>query len=57
MEKKKNMTKHVIKYISIDIIESVLRHLNPKDIVRFRTIYKEWWAIAPRYGSTLSKIL
>lgn len=40
--KKEWKEKGITKYISIDIIESVLMRMNPKDAVRLSTVCKEW---------------
>ncbi|CAL9756483.1 unnamed protein product [Musa acuminata subsp. burmannicoides] len=48
--------KAVTRSIPIDIVESVLMHMNPKDAVRLSTTCKKWRATAPRYDPTMSKI-
>ncbi|CAL9153612.1 unnamed protein product [Musa hybrid cultivar] len=48
--------KAVNRSIPIDIVESVLMHMNPKDAVRLSTTCKKWRATAPRYDPTMSKI-
>ncbi|URD94973.1 hypothetical protein MUK42_30291 [Musa troglodytarum] len=47
--------KAVTRSIPIDIVESVLMHMNPKDAVRLSTTCKKWRATAPRYDPTMSK--
>ncbi|CAL9120182.1 unnamed protein product, partial [Musa textilis] len=47
--------KGIIKYISIDIIESVLMHMNPKDAMRLSTICKEWKATIQQCNPTMHK--
>ncbi|CAL9075370.1 unnamed protein product, partial [Musa acuminata var. zebrina] len=56
--KKKRMQgdKAVTRSIPIDIVESVLMRMNPKDAVRLSTTCKNWRATAPRYDPTMSKI-
>ncbi|URE11915.1 F-box Kelch-repeat protein [Musa troglodytarum] len=47
--------KGITKYISIDIIESVLMHMNPKDAMRLSTICKEWKATTQQCDPTMHK--
>uniref|UniRef100_A0A804JI35 F-box domain-containing protein n=1 Tax=Musa acuminata subsp. malaccensis TaxID=214687 RepID=A0A804JI35_MUSAM len=53
--KKERKEKGITKYISIDIIESVLMRMNPKDAVRLSTVCKEWKDTTPQCDPTLRK--
>ncbi|CAL9086243.1 unnamed protein product [Musa textilis] len=54
-KKRIQRNKAVTRSIPIDIVESVLMHMNPKDAVRLSTTCKKWRATAPRYDPTMSK--
>ncbi|CAL9120184.1 unnamed protein product, partial [Musa textilis] len=54
-KKKEWKAKGINKYISIDIIESVLMRMNPKDAVRLSTVCKEWKAITQQCDPTIRK--
>ncbi|THU46170.1 hypothetical protein C4D60_Mb09t02130 [Musa balbisiana] len=43
------------RYISIDLVESVLMHMNPKDAMRLSTTCKEWRVTIPQYDPTIRK--
>lgn len=47
--------KAVTRRIPIDIVESVLMCMNPKDVVRLSTTCKEWRVAALRFDITMSK--
>ncbi|URE23471.1 hypothetical protein MUK42_06189, partial [Musa troglodytarum] len=47
--------KGISRYISIDIVESVLMRMNPKDAMRLSTTCKEWRVTIPQYDPTMRK--
>ncbi|CAL9197117.1 unnamed protein product [Musa hybrid cultivar] len=49
-------TTRKIRYIPIDIVESILTRMNTKDIMRLSVVCKDWRAISVRFDPVIRKI-